>query len=140
MLAWADSRDPIPLDTILAEATLYWFTNSMSRNLWPYRHLIAAEGLKVQPPNRSKPLGYSHFPAENIFVPVEKGKSLFPNMIRYQQEKVKLTPRSSREKDAGAIMLTKTKKGGHFAALEQPEALLSDLEDFVKTQKGLFSS
>ncbi|KAF5006726.1 hypothetical protein FDECE_6903 [Fusarium decemcellulare] len=97
---WADSREPLDLDEILASVSLYWYTNTMSRNLWPYKPL------KGLPLNMEKPFGYSYFGQENWFVPRAWGRDL-ANFVRYDHD-----------------------MGGHFAALEQPDALMRDIEHF----------
>jgi microsomal epoxide hydrolase len=35
LMCWPD--DPLPLELILEEVTLYWFTESMARGIYPYR-------------------------------------------------------------------------------------------------------
>lgn len=57
-LEWADT--PVPLGTILRFATLYWFTASLPRNVYPYRDFFG-EGGGLGPISTTKPLGYSAF-------------------------------------------------------------------------------
>ncbi|KAJ6464772.1 Alpha/Beta hydrolase protein [Mycena vitilis] len=59
-----------------------------------------------------KPLGYTWFPRE--IIPV---------------------PESWVKKDANLVFYRQAKAGGHFAALEVPEILLKDVEDFVAQVK-----
>jgi microsomal epoxide hydrolase len=54
-------------------------------------------------------MGYSNFP-----------KELIPS------------PKSWVETEANLVWYREHEKGGHLAALEQPELLLCDIEDFVK--------
>ncbi|EEU36780.1 uncharacterized protein NECHADRAFT_55729, partial [Fusarium vanettenii 77-13-4] len=77
---WADDREPIDLDEILASISLYWFTNTISRNMWPYR------SLSKLPLNLEKPLGYSYFPRETFFVPQAWGSNL-KSFVRYENER-----------------------------------------------------
>ena len=78
-LDWTD-EDP-PLDTILESVTLYWFTESFPRSLFPYRELTAiSTGTKYI----SKPLGFSWFPKELVPMP----KSLIEragNLVFFRQ-------------------------------------------------------
>lgn len=114
MIHWADDREPIPLDTILLNASLYWFTRCFPRSIWPYRGLLTiATGTPDLTVNPNKPLGYSYFPVEIAFLPKSANRK---NLVRYDHQ-----------------------TGGHFAALEQPESLLADVEDFVTRNKGLVS-
>lgn len=110
-LDWTD-EDP-PLDTILASVTLYWFTGCYPTSLWPYRRLFgpgAGAGIHENPAWRidGKPLGYSWFP-----------KELAP------------TPRAWVATTGNLVFSRQHRSGGHFAAMERPEVLLQDVEDFV---------
>lgn len=91
--------------------TLYWLTKCSHTNLWSYRH---SYGPDAKPPDHPdwylrKPLGYSYFPKELIPIPVAwvatTGDLVWSNVHE---------------------------KGGHFAAMEEPEELWKDVEDFVK--------
>ncbi|POS74617.1 epoxide hydrolase [Diaporthe helianthi] len=113
-LEWADSRHPLKLETILELVSLYWFTNTFPRSIYPYRLLAQSmvDG-KVTPIPTSKetPLGYSTFPGEIGFVPKAWAEKAYPNLKLYRSHD----------------------KGGHFAALEQPVLLLKDVEDFLES-------
>lgn len=97
------------MDQILDNVSLYWFTETFARSIYPYRQFSAA----ATEPNAltyhiSKPLGYSWFPKE--IAPVPKAwVSTMANVVWHRQHT----------------------EGGHFAALEKPQALLRDVEDFV---------
>lgn len=115
-LEWSDD-DP-SLDTILEAVSLYWFTNTISRCLYPYRqrfeNKIAAHetpGLYVD-----KPFGFSQFPKE--LIPCPKPWAETTGRLTWYREH---------------------EKGGHFAALEQPVEMKQDLEDFLQhlTEKGV---
>lgn len=56
-LEWSDA-DP-PLDAILESVSLYWFTQTFPRAIWPYRVLGGTRDFDF-----GKPLGYSSFPKE----------------------------------------------------------------------------
>jgi len=120
-LEWTD-EDP-SLDTILESVTLYWLTQSFPRAIYPYAqfHGRPASGHpkdnpQVPSPHADpkyyikKPFGYSWFPYELAPIPI------------------------SWVKTTGDLKWTRSHdQGGHFAAMEKPELLLGDVEDFVKT-------
>lgn len=103
LLEWSDT-DP-SLDTILTNVSLYWFTESFPRSIYPYRPgNKAALGGYIE-----KPFGFSFFPKE-----ISPGiKALI-------------------EKQGNLVQYTQHQHGGHFAALEHPQELWADVESFVK--------
>jgi len=104
-LEWTDD-DP-SLDTILESVSLYWFSSAFPRSIYPYRGLF---GAAEQPdPYNDKPLGFSYFPLE-----------LAP------------TPKAWIESKGNLVWYRQHEKGGHFAAMERPDALLADVEEFVQ--------
>lgn len=74
LLDWADT--PIPLETILRMTTLYWFTSSVPRNIYPYRNFFGGDG--ESPISTTKPLGYSAF--KDLDVTPEAWCKHFPNL------------------------------------------------------------
>ncbi|KAF2868816.1 epoxide hydrolase-like protein [Massariosphaeria phaeospora] len=104
-LEWSD-EDP-PLDTILTNVSLYWFTQGFPRSIYPYRSLFG--GPRNPPPYIAKPMGFSFFPVE-------------------------ITPgvKSTVEKHGNLAFYRQHESGGHFAALEKPEWLWRDVEDYVE--------
>ncbi|TQV97961.1 hypothetical protein V2A60_006333 [Cordyceps javanica] len=120
MLAWTD-QDP-PLDKILETVTLYWMTDTISRSFWHNRAMAGAGDepkmarisvvtsmSMINLPFVQKPTGYSMFAHE--IIPV---------------------PRSWAAKTCNLVFFKHHEKGGHFAAMEQPMALLEDIESFAK--------
>ncbi|KAF2708440.1 alpha/beta-hydrolase [Pleomassaria siparia CBS 279.74] len=112
-ITWTDETPP--LDDILDSVTLYWFTQSFPRCIYPYREYHGARttsglGPHSQPEYHfKKPFGYSYFPMELAPMPLAWVKAS-GDLVWY------------REHD----------RGGHFAAMEKPDVLLDDVEDFVK--------
>lgn len=109
-------RHPLPLPTILADVTLYWLTDSISTSLWPYRQLFTPGNIGAHENPEwfiRKPLGFSWFPKE--IAPV---------------------PRRWVETTGDVVFYREHARGGHFAALEVPEVLLGDLEEFVGVVRG----
>ncbi|KAF2025722.1 alpha/beta-hydrolase [Setomelanomma holmii] len=101
-LAWSDPKTTPSLNTIVADVTLYWLTGCYPTSIYTYREL--KELLYVD-----KPVGYSYFPFELAPVPVAWA-----------------------EKTGRIVFKKEHEEGGHFAALERPEALWEDVEAFVK--------
>ncbi|KAH7374487.1 epoxide hydrolase [Plectosphaerella cucumerina] len=111
-LEWPDHRYPLSLDTILTLVSFYWYTDTFQRSMYPYRALAASQatgGLFTVPTSKEKPFGYSVFPAENLLVPEAWARQIYPNLALYKRNE----------------------KGGHFAALEQPEVFLQNVQEFI---------
>lgn len=71
-----------------------------------------------------KPFGFSWFPKESNPVPKE-WIATRGNLVFFRQHT------SVRIRIYRQLFLLLIVKGGHFAALERPEALLEDIEDFI---------
>jgi microsomal epoxide hydrolase len=119
-LEWSDESPP--LDTILTNVSLYWFTQGTTSSplctpantasgfptsIYPYRALFSPSRKPF--PYIEKPTGYSFFPYE-----------LFPGL------------KSNVEKNVNVVHYKQHERGGHFAALERPKELLGDVEEFVE--------
>lgn len=107
---WADPGSPIPLDTILTNVTLYWATNSIASSIRLYLESARA------------PLRFDE--SERILVPC--GIARFPYEAPFP-------PRSWVERAYDVTHWTDMPRGGHFAALEEPERLASDIVTFLST-------
>ncbi|KAI6715282.1 epoxide hydrolase [Diplocarpon mali] len=107
LLAWTD-EDP-SLETILESVSLYWFTRTFESSIYPYRTRFLPKDEQPVQPYVKVPFGFSNFPKELIPVP-KSWAATEGNLVFYREHS----------------------KGGHFAALEQPEVLLGDIEDFVR--------
>jgi len=101
-LAWSDPSTTPSLNTILTDITLYWLTGCYPTSIYTYREL--RQTLYVD-----KPVGYSWFPYE--LAPV---------------------PKAWAAKTGNMIFFRAHDMGGHFAALERPETLWSDVEEWAK--------
>jgi len=101
-LAWSD-QDP-PLDEILTSLTLWWCTQTFPTSIYPYRD----RAITTDSPEYyiKTPTGYSSFPKELL-----------------------ISPRNWAEKSANIQWYRKHDKGGHFAAMEQPELFIQDMRD-----------
>lgn len=101
-LEWSD-QDP-SLDDILTNVSLYWFTKTYPRSLYPYRAYTSMEGQ----PYLTKPTEYPWY-AYELSPGIKTELEMICNLITYKE----------RERE------------GHFAALECPKELLEDLEEYV---------
>ena len=96
-------------EELLTTVCLYWFTRSMPSAIRLYwegrkRPLLFANGERIH-----APVAVAHFPRE-----------------------IPIPPRSYVERGYNVVRWTEMRKGGHFAALEEPEALAADIRDFAR--------
>lgn len=96
-------------DFLLTQASLYWFTNTISTSFRPYYE----RGHRLLP----------RF--ERVEVPT--AVALFPADIEARQ------PRSWIERFYNLARYTLMPRGGHFAAIEEPELLVEDVTTFFRS-------
>lgn len=75
-------------------------------------------------------MGYSLFPNEVSFMPKAWAEAVYPNLKFYRTHEKVSEAIPTRFFDVENANITP--KGGHFAALEQPELFLEDVEEFFK--------
>lgn len=113
---WSDlpnghPEDKFTKDEMLTNISLYWFTQSITSSARIYYE------------NRSTPLN------EPLgFVSVPTAGAIFPMEIY-------LTPKLWAEQSYNIVRWTEMPQGGHFAALEEPELLLTDIRAFFRQIK-----
>jgi pimeloyl-ACP methyl ester carboxylesterase len=109
--AWSDHGGDLSSrfsdDFILTQASLYWFTKTISTSFRPYYE--HAQGMR-------KPL---------TRVTVPTGLAVFPKDLTQP-------PRSWAERTYNLTRYTKMPRGGHFAAHEEPELLAGDITEFFR--------
>ncbi|MEX2048040.1 MAG: epoxide hydrolase [Gemmatimonadota bacterium] len=101
-----DLEQAVPRDKLLANVTLYWVTGSITSSTRIYyesRHTPAV-----------RPVAY---------VQVPTAAAIFPKEIYF-------TPRAWAESRYNIVRWTVMPRGGHFAALEEPDLLLDDVRAF----------
>jgi pimeloyl-ACP methyl ester carboxylesterase len=108
--AWSDGCDDLTqrfdLDELLTNVAVYWFSGNVAATLRMYEE-NARQPLRFSSGERIKPpLCYARFPKEIVQPPREWVERVF-NVSRW----------------------TEMLAGGHFAALEQPRALASDIHE-----------
>ncbi len=112
--AWTDNTgDPdsaLTLDEMLTNISLYWFTGAIGSSFWPYYAIRHGSWPIPQGAQITVPTGYADFPREIMRPPRSVAERVYANIRRWS-----LMPR-----------------GGHFAALEQPEALAREIREFFR--------
>ena len=112
--SWSDCdgaiETAIPRDRMLANIALYWFTGAIGSSFHPYysrmhRPWPVPDGERVQVPT-----AYAAFPREMVRPPRSLAeRTMFADLRRW----------------------TEMPRGGHFAALEQPDRLAEDIRAFA---------
>ncbi|MEJ0017051.1 MAG: epoxide hydrolase family protein [Acetobacteraceae bacterium] len=113
--AWSDCGGDVESafsrDELLANISLYWFTGAIGSSFFPYyfrmhRPWPVPDGASV-----TVPTGYSEFPHEILRPPRSLAALTYTDIRRW----------------------TVMPRGGHFAAMEQPEALAAEIQAFFRT-------
>ena len=115
---WSDKRGAKPNDSIenafskdqlLSNVMIYLMTKTFGTSTWFYRGALE-EGMATMPPNKKVdvPTGIALFPAEFIPFPPRRMVEVGYNVTHWQAYD----------------------KGGHFAAMEQPELFTREVLDF----------
>ncbi|HEX2198361.1 MAG TPA: epoxide hydrolase [Burkholderiales bacterium] len=104
--AWSDAE--VSRDDLLANISLYWFTRAIGSSFWPYYARMHSPW--PIPPGRTVdvPAGYAEFPREILRPPRSLAERTYTDLRRW----------------------TRMPRGGHFAALEQPQALAAEILAF----------
>ncbi len=111
--AWSDCDGVVERrfskDELLTNLSLYWFTESIGTSMQMYfenrlQPLRLSDGQRIAPP-----VAFAHFPKE-----------------------INHPPRSWLERGMDVAQWTDMPRGGHFAALEEPELLAADIRRFFK--------
>ncbi|WP_285426612.1 epoxide hydrolase family protein [Pseudomonas sp. efr-133-TYG-103a] len=115
--AWVDHpgdlETVVPLDTLLGDIALYWFGGTLDASLRLYKE------------NRQNPLVFQA--DERVATPL--GVAVFP-------KELPMPPRSWVERAFDVHRWEIMPRGGHFAALEQPELLAEEIRAFFKPLRG----
>ena len=111
--AWSDCGGDVERaftkDHLLANISLYWFTGAIGASFWPYYARmhgpwpIPEGGVNI-------PTGYAAFPREILRPPRSVAERMYTDLRRW----------------------TVMPNGGHFAAMEQPEALAREIVAFFR--------
>lgn len=102
-----DFLTAVDRDTFLTDVTLYWVTGTVGSAMRIYRENRLAGHEAAPSPRLETPVGYADFPRE-----------------------VAVPPFSWITQKYNVVQRTEMPRGGHFAALEQPDLLVEDIRKF----------
>jgi len=109
---WSDCggaiENAISRDELLANVSHYWFTGAIGSSFWPYYARLHDGWPVPEGGTIGVPAGYAEFPKEILTPPRSLAQKTYTDIRRW------------------SVM----PKGGHFAALEQPEALAREVKAF----------
>ena len=97
-------------DQLLANISLYWFTGAIGSSFWPYYARMHGPWPIPEGATIDVPTGYCEFPREILRPPRSLAERTYTDIRRWS-----VMPR-----------------GGHFAALEQPDALADEVRAFFR--------
>jgi microsomal epoxide hydrolase len=103
-------------DQLLTNAMIYIMTDSFTTGAWYYRALMEEGGVALQDGQRCEtPTSFANFPGELLYSP---------------------PPRSYAERAYNIVRWTDQPKGGHFAAMEQPDLFVADVREWARECDG----
>lgn len=101
-----DFLHAVDRDTFLTNVTLYWVTGTVGSSMRIYRESLLSSS-EDAPSRLNTPVGYAVFPKE-VATPPERWIDQYYNVVQR----------------------TEMPRGGHFAALEQPDLMVEDIRLF----------
>lgn len=101
-------------DRLLANISLYWFTGAIASSFWPYYARLHGDWPIPVGETVDVPAGYAEFKVEILKPPRSLAERMYSDIRRW----------------------TVVERGGHFAALEQPEALAGEVQAFFRALRG----
>lgn len=101
-----------PKDRLLTNLMIYVMTDSFTSGAWYYRGLVEEGGLPFAPGERIEtPTAFANFPGEPLhFAP----------------------PRSFAERAHNIVRWTEMPRGGHFAAMEEPDLFVQEVQAWAR--------
>lgn len=104
--SWEGMEARFPMETILTQVSIYWFTGTINAANTLYKAGPAEGSALLKPGERiTVPTAYSEYPMDTL----------------------PLTPRSWAERSYNLTSFNVMEKGGHFAAMEEPELFADDV-------------
>lgn len=97
-------------DQLLADIALYWFTGAIGSSFWPYYSRLHSPWMIPDGRTVDAPMGYCEFPKEILRPPRSVAARTYADIRRW----------------------TTMPRGGHFAAMEQPDALATEIRAFFR--------
>jgi microsomal epoxide hydrolase len=113
--AWSDCGGDVESvfskDELLTNIMLYWTTGAIGSSFWPYYARLHGASWPIPEGSRVEaPTGYIEFPREILRPPRSVAETSYANIQRW----------------------TRAERGGHFAALEQPQFLAEEIRAFFR--------
>ena len=97
-------------DRLLTNIMIYVMTNSFTSGAWYYRGLVEEGGLAFAPGERLEtPTAFANFPGEPLYT---------------------APPRSFAERAHNIVRWTDMPRGGHFAAMEEPDLFVGEVQEW----------
>lgn len=113
--SWTDCggvvENAVTRDELLTNISLYWLSGAIGSSFWPYYARMHGPWPIPDGTTVDVPVAYAAFPKEILRPPRSLAARTYTDLRRWSE----------------------MKKGGHFAALEQPEALARDITEFFAT-------
>ena len=116
--SWTDCggvpENAVSRDEMLADISLYWFTGAIGSSFWPYHARLHGPWPIPEGETVDVPTGYAGFPKEIVRPPRSLAEKTYTDIRRWSA----------------------LEKGGHFAALEQPDVLAREIREFFRPLRG----
>lgn len=114
---WSDLRakslDEVhPKDRLLTNIMLYVMTGSFTTGAWYYRGLLEEGGVNLDGKRCETPTAFANFPGEPLY---------------------SAPPRSWADRAYNIVRWTEMPRGGHFAAMEEPDLFVDDVRAWGRT-------
>ena len=111
---WSDNKGDLDgylgRDAMLTGIMLYWVTGAIGSSFWPYYARMHGNWPIPDGESIKVPMGYAEFPKEILRPPRSLAERMYTEIRRW----------------------TPMPRGGHFVALEQPEALAHEIVEFFR--------
>ncbi|MGD9801944.1 MAG: epoxide hydrolase family protein [Hyphomicrobiaceae bacterium] len=111
---WTDNdgaiESAVDRDQMLTNIMLYWATGAIGSSFWPYYDRMHAPWPIPNGGKITVPTGYAEFPKEILSPPRSLAERTYTNIQRWST----------------------LQKGGHFAAMEQPDVLAEEIRAFFR--------
>ena len=105
-----EGSHPISLDRMLTNVMVYWLTNSITSSMRFYKENLAQHDAVVANARVQVPVGFTDSPHEIARASRFQLRGKYPDLVSF----------------------TSLNTGGHFAAMEVPSLLASDIFNFVR--------
>lgn len=116
--SWSDCRGDVESvftpDHMLGNIAFYWFTGAIGSSFWPYYARLHGPWPVPDGHLIKVPMAYAAFPREIVRPPRSVAERVYGDIRRW----------------------TAMPRGGHFAAMEQPDALAADIKAFCRSLRG----